>query len=89
MTVFNMFPKEHVWIPTTDGRFCQRPVTNLDKQRRGLVERMLARPILPRGMHLSPELEKELMEEKVHIRKALEELPAPYEDQESYNAKED
>ena len=79
MAEFKMFPKEHVWVPSSDGKFYQRSVQPKDEKRRGLVERLLSRPLLPRNARLSKEERAVLQEEKMQIRLDLERLPKPWE----------
>jgi hypothetical protein len=57
------FPKDHVWIPTGDGKFSHRPVNANDKERRSMVLQLL-----------SPHYDAD---EKEQVRQDLEQLPWP------------
>lgn len=78
MAVFESFPKDVVWIPTSNG-WSHRLKTPADETRRSLVLRLLSTPRPARGMHLNIEQLSEIAEEKAHIRRELDKLPKPYE----------
>ena len=61
-----VFPKEHVWIPTKDGKFAHRPLTENDKDRRSCLLSLFA---------------ANSTEAKEHYRDLINDLPWPCHEQ--------
>lgn len=79
-----MFPKDHVWIPTSNG-YTHRAVHESDKRRRALVKQLLTYPKPLKLSKLTDAARRSYEMHKAEAQKAIREelraLPMAQEDQ--------